>query len=157
MGCRQEWKVAAFAILSRMDEFLGFYLSALGNHVRAATNEALAPLGLDTRKLGVLHLLSARPELSQRQIADLLRMDRTTTMSAVESMERQGWLVRERGEDARKNALSLTTAGAKLTRQAAKVARQVEDAALRPLTAQHRRQLLLLLGRAVAALPARDV
>jgi DNA-binding MarR family transcriptional regulator len=79
------------------------------SHQRLAAT--LAPLGLAARDFGVLAFLSRGP-LSQRQLIDLLGVDKSTMVRVVDDLERQGLLVRRRDpNDRRAYAVELTDHG----------------------------------------------
>jgi DNA-binding MarR family transcriptional regulator len=81
--------------------------------VNAATH-AQACIGTDThvREAAILAILDERGALSQRALADLTHLNRTTMVKLVDSLERRGWVVRERNPDDRRSyALRLTTTG----------------------------------------------
>ena len=96
-----------------LPQLTGFLLRRA--YVNAAVH-AQACMGTDThvREAAILAILDERGALSQRVLADLTHLNRTTMVKLVDSLERQGWVVRERNPDDRRSyALRLTTTGKK--------------------------------------------
>jgi DNA-binding MarR family transcriptional regulator len=83
-------------------------------YAKASVN-AQACIGDDThvREVAILAILDERGPLSQRQLSDLTRVNRTIMVKLVDHLESREWVVRERNpEDRRSYALRLTAAGA---------------------------------------------
>lgn len=79
-----------------------------------AADNARACIGEDAhvRDVAMLAVLHERGPLSQRQLADLTRVNRTIMVKLVDHLEERGWVVRERNpQDRRSYALRLTDAG----------------------------------------------
>ncbi len=96
-----------------LPQLTGFLLRRA--YANAATH-AQACIGTDThvREAAILAILDERGALSQRVLADLTHVNRTTMVKLVDSLERRGWVVRERNPDDRRSyALRLTTTGKK--------------------------------------------
>ena len=118
-------------------------------HARAArvANEALRPLGLEGRHLGVLLVLDRQGPLSQTQIGEQLGADKSAMGRTVDDLERLGAAVRLADPaDRRARQVSLTADGERLVAEAKRVAARTADGIFHQLSEQERialRDLLL--------------
>jgi DNA-binding MarR family transcriptional regulator len=71
----------------------------------------LRPSGLHVSQFTLLQALNTAPEISQKQLAELLEIDSTTLTRTLAPLRRKGWLLVETGADRRELRLSLTAAG----------------------------------------------
>ena len=71
----------------------------------------LRPSGLRVTQFTLLQALNVAPEISQRQLAELLEIDSTTLTRTLAPLRRKGWLRSATGADRRALRLSLTAAG----------------------------------------------
>lgn len=71
----------------------------------------LRPSGLHVSQFTLLQALDKVPEISQKQLAELLEIDSTTLTRTLAPLRRKGWLHSEAGSDRREVRLSLTAAG----------------------------------------------
>jgi DNA-binding MarR family transcriptional regulator len=118
---------------------------------RARANRALVSMGIDLRGLGVLTTLAERGPMSQRQLAQILDLDKSSMVLLADSLERAGLIVRTRtARDRRAYAVDLTAAGRKRMRQAGKRAAATLDAVLAPFSPEQRVQLNDALRQIVA-------
>lgn len=126
----------------------GFLLSVSSARAVSAANHALADLGLKARSYTALCLLADSDGLSQREIAQALRMDPSQIVALVDSLEALG-LVERRPDphDRRLRSVVATTAGKRLRRQAARRVAAAEDSVLANLSEDERAQLHTLLNR----------
>jgi DNA-binding MarR family transcriptional regulator len=130
---------------------LGFMLVRASAGMTRLGAESLAPLAIDGRHYGVLALLAELGPVSQQTLADILAVDRSTIVSFVDELERNGCVRRGRNpSDRRAYAIELTGAGERMQREAAELLEGCERHYLDPLSTAERRQLLELLGRLVA-------
>src|SRR5579862_6558389 len=67
----------------------------------------LRPIGLRATQFTLLQALAAAPEISQKQLAELLEIDSTTLTRTLAPLRRKGWLHAETGADRRELRLSL--------------------------------------------------
>jgi DNA-binding MarR family transcriptional regulator len=119
-------------------------------HARAArtANEALRPLGLEGRHLGVLFVLDRRGALSQTQIGDELNADKSAMGRTVDDLERLGAAVRRADPaDRRARQVSLTADGRRLVAEAKEVAAEAAAGIFRDLSAAEQATLHDLLSR----------
>ncbi|HEY6310449.1 MAG TPA: MarR family transcriptional regulator [Streptosporangiaceae bacterium] len=113
---------------------LGFLLKHAQQRLVQAAAPAMAPFGIDGRELAVLTALAAGVPLSQQQAADQLRVDRTTMVLLVDTLEDKGLVARRRSaQDRRKNIVELTPAGQDCLHGAARARDEVDRNFLAPL------------------------
>ena len=93
------WKI--FALAS------GIYLKS-----RRIAEKSLKPLNVTWPQFGALLNLARGDNITQRELADRLEGDTTTTMVLCDSLEKKGWLKRVKDpSDRRVNRLMLTEEG----------------------------------------------
>jgi DNA-binding MarR family transcriptional regulator len=128
----------------------GFLLQWAHQTMRTAVNDALRPLGLNTRHLGVLAVLAARGPISQREIIELLAMDKSVLVYVLDELERRGLVERRRAEhDRRLQTVHLTDDGRKELASIGAAAGPVNERLLAPLSTAERRRLNDLLWRLI--------
>lgn len=127
---------------------LGFLLSHLGEVLRERTAKELTEFGLSPREYGVLWRLADDGPLSQRELGELHRIDRTTVVAVVDGLEERGLVVRELDrQDRRRRSLVLTPAGRSLLAEAGDVVDRSADDLQSALSGSERRQLHRLLAK----------
>jgi DNA-binding MarR family transcriptional regulator len=110
--------------------------------------EHLAPTGVNARELAVLLLLDSREPESQQQAAGRLRVDRTTMVGLLDSLESKGLVARQAdAEDRRRNVIGLTDAGQRTLKKARAGSDEAERQLLSELSETEARQLRELLAR----------
>ena len=87
-------------------------------HAERARKQLIRPklqeLGLTPGQgqVGILNRLLQRPNLSQRELADLCHLDVTTMSRTLDKLQKQGLIIRERDPDCRRSCrISLTEEG----------------------------------------------
>jgi DNA-binding MarR family transcriptional regulator len=129
---------------------LGYLLKHAMMRMEALNVSALAPLGIDSRELGVMFLIGDHKPTSQEQSAQRLGVDRTTMVAVIDTLERKGLVTRHPdAHDRRRNVVELTDAGRKVLRHATKASNDAESAFLSPLTAAAADNLRTALQRAL--------
>lgn len=79
---------------------------------RRLAEESLRPLDVTWSQFGALAQLAREDRITQRELADRLEADATTTMVLCDSLERKGWVKRVKDpSDRRVNRLVLTDEG----------------------------------------------
>jgi DNA-binding MarR family transcriptional regulator len=73
--------------------------------------DVLRPTGISATQFTLLQALNEVPEVSQKQLAELLEIDSTTLTRTLAPLRQKGWLRSEAGNDRRELRLSLTRAG----------------------------------------------
>jgi DNA-binding MarR family transcriptional regulator len=135
---------------SALVEVAGFLLNQLAQRIREETEQALIPLGIRPRQVGLLLALRDDGPQSQQTLGARLNMDRTTTMQLVDALERQGVVVRQADPgDRRAYRVALTAAGRRTLRAVERDVRAVEADVLSGLSAAERRNLNRLLRLAL--------
>src|SRR5580704_19462333 len=71
----------------------------------------LRPSGLRATQFTLLQALNTAPEISQKQLSELLEIDTTTLTRTLAPLREKGWLHSVAGADRRELRLSLTAAG----------------------------------------------
>jgi MarR family transcriptional regulator, lower aerobic nicotinate degradation pathway regulator len=135
-------------------EFAGqlFFRLWRASHTRVA--EALDSIGLTPALFGVLNVLGARDGAIQQELGSAMGIDPSTMVSLIDQLESAG-LARRRPhpDDRRARQVSITPKGRRLLQRARDVAFEAEDEVLGGLTSAERRELLMLLRRALDSAP----
>ncbi|MER7478163.1 MarR family transcriptional regulator [Streptomyces sp. NPDC126510] len=119
----------------------------------AARGRALVAEALAEEDMRMWHhvVLSAVRDLAPVAQADLgrgVRLDPKDLVGVLDDLQSAGMVVREPDpRDRRKNAVSLTSRGARLLRRCEKAARAANDELLAPLSAAEREQFTSMLAR----------
>ena len=71
----------------------------------------LRPSGLRVTQFTLLQALNTAPDISQKQLSELLEIDSTTLTRTLAPLRRKGWLRSRAGDDRRELRLSLARAG----------------------------------------------
>lgn len=99
-------------------------------------------------QVAILELLSRNGTMTQRQIADEIRVTPATICGTIKRMERAGLIRRASNErDGRVTCISLTEEGRQCTAQARTGAEQAHEEMLRGFTEEERRKLMDFVGR----------
>jgi DNA-binding MarR family transcriptional regulator len=129
----------------------GFLLFRLGGESRRRLTGALAERGLAARHHAVLLLLEERSRLAQRDVAEVLGLDRSYVVALVDELEQGGFVERSRDPaDRRRLSVSLTPSGRQVATAARALANQVEEDLLAPLEPEDRSLFHDLLYRLAA-------
>jgi DNA-binding MarR family transcriptional regulator len=127
-----------------------FALSHLGRAARGAVRGAFSRAGLSGRAHFVLVCLHEYGELSQRELADLIAMDRSDLVKLLDTLERSGQVRRAVDPgDRRRHLLSITPAGVDTMRRGEAVMGEATDDLLHRLTPDERATLHGLILRAL--------
>lgn len=128
----------------------GFALSHLGRKMRGGMKSAFAQDGLSAQAHFVLLCLTEYSDMSQRELADLLQMDRSDLVRLLDVMEGEGTVQRRPDPtDRRRYALSITPGGVRTLERGAHLVDEATDAALARLDADERETLHRLVLRAL--------
>ncbi|MET0829454.1 MAG: MarR family winged helix-turn-helix transcriptional regulator [Microbacterium sp.] len=134
---------------------LSFLLARANALSLAAGNAALSAHGLRVRSYSVLSLAAGATRPSQRELAELLRLDPSQVVALVDDLQARGLVVREPDPaDRRANVVVATERGRAVHAKAASAARAAEAALHDDLSAADRTTLTELLRR--LAFPSRD-
>jgi DNA-binding MarR family transcriptional regulator len=127
----------------------GYALAHLGKLTRAALRQAFADHGLSSSAYFVLMCLEEHDGLSQRELADLLSMDRSDLVRVIDDLEASGQVRRTPDPgDRRRHRLLITTAGSQASRRGTHLVDEATDELLSGLTPRDRATLhrLVLLA-----------
>ncbi|HYW51007.1 MAG TPA: MarR family transcriptional regulator [Gemmatimonadaceae bacterium] len=134
--------------------YLGFLLSQHAGALNRATAEALLPFRIVPRSLGVLEAIAARGPLSQREIGDICRIDRTTMVAIIDELEAAALVARAVDpENRRAHLVRLTRRAASVLRGARGAAQKAEDRHCVSLSQTERALLSSMLQRSLPPLP----
>jgi DNA-binding MarR family transcriptional regulator len=129
---------------------LGYLLKHAALRLSALTGPALEPYGVDGKELAVLGVLDTAEPLSQQQAAQRLRIDRTTMVALVDTLEGKGLVVRRPDPgDRRKNMVELTSRGRDTLRDGGLAVEEAEREFLSKLPDDEARALRELLDRVI--------
>lgn len=136
-------------------EQTGFLLQWIHRRCQREVNEALRPLGVEARHVGVLALLADSGPLSQRELIDMLSVDKSSMVHIVDDLERRGLAQRRSApRDRRAYAVSVTDAGRECLVQAQAIITAVNDRLFGWLGAEDREKLHAMLWRLIEGVPA---
>ena len=129
-------------------EHVGFMLGKARQELVFRIEELTAPLTV--KHFGSMVVLSRRGAMRQTELADALRLDRTTMMNIVDELEAAGYARRGADpDDRRAHAVKVTAKGKQWLDKLRPVAENIESAFLAPLTASEQETLRQLLLRLV--------
>jgi DNA-binding MarR family transcriptional regulator len=92
-------------------------------------------------------LVEANPGVAQGRLAEAVRLDRSTMVGVVDSLEERGLIERRRGADRRTNGLWLTPNGRSAAQRVRRRIERHERRVAARLSDAERAQLLVLLGK----------
>lgn len=118
--------------------------------LRRNEDDAAAAHGVTMWQYAVLAVADARPGVNQAEAAELLGYSRNRIIADLDTLERRGLLVRERGADRRANTLRATPQGVDLMRAVQADIHHGEDELLAPLTRAERAELDRVAARVSA-------
>ena len=98
--------------IGEIRDIVGFHLRLAHGAAYRHFTETFAHLDLTQKQVSVLWLVDLHPDIAQTGLAQLMRMDRATTMAIINRLQARGLLVRGQSpDDGRKQTLNLTDAG----------------------------------------------
>ena len=137
---------ATAAPIPDLFEDLSFLLARSNALSLAAGNAALSPYGLRVRSYSVLALAAGGRRPSQRELAELLRLDPSQVVALVDELQARDLVIRQPDPgDRRANAVTATAEGAALYAQATVAVAAAQAAVFTPLSPEQRSQLAALL------------
>jgi DNA-binding MarR family transcriptional regulator len=114
----------------------------------ALANQMLASIGLCARQAGILTLVTEIGPMTQRDLGQALRVDRTTMVALLDDLEDQGHVQRQRHpRDRRAFLIHPTDSGRAAKAAAVRILDQQQERFLEGLTPAEREQLAQLLKR----------
>jgi DNA-binding MarR family transcriptional regulator len=135
-------------------EFAGQLFFRLWRASHTRTAEALSSIGLTPPLFALLNVLGARQGTIQQDLSSDMGIDPSAMVKLINGLEDAGLAERRRRPgDRRAWHVSITPKGRRTLERARRLVRQVEGEVLGGLTATDRRQLLVLLRRALVSAP----
>jgi DNA-binding MarR family transcriptional regulator len=129
----------------------GFLLGKAAQRGSELVEQALRPLELKTRHYGVLVSLEGLGALTQHELGQLLRIDRTTMVAIVDHLEQRRFVRRAPDRaDRRANRIQLTAAGRAALRSATGAVATADTTLVEGLSAEERAELVSLLHKICA-------
>ena len=131
---------------------LGVLPQLLGYRLRLAQQAGFrdfaASVGeLSPGRAGMLLLIEVNAGVAQGRLAEVMRLDRSTMVGVVDSLEERGLIERRRGADRRTNGLWLTRTGRVLATRLRRRIERHERRVAAGLSDSERAQLLSLLAK----------
>ncbi|WKE65228.1 MarR family transcriptional regulator [Gallaecimonas kandeliae] len=134
---------------------LSALIAQTGRQWRQTVDRQLQPFGLTQATwLPLWHLARAAEPLRQKDLAALLQVDGSALVRTLDTLEKQGLILRKSGEDRRAKTLHLTREGQKVADQVGQVANAVREQVLGPLDENDLDTTLRVLERLMASLKA---
>jgi DNA-binding MarR family transcriptional regulator len=131
---------------------LGYLLKQATRRLSTVSDEALAPFGVDDRRLAVLLLVTSNEPMSQQQAAERLGIDRTTMVALLDDLESKGLVARvAHPGDRRRNVIRLSPESEPTLHQAFAAWNEAERAVLAVLEPQAAEQLRESLQKLIRA------
>jgi|JI10StandDraft_1071094.scaffolds.fasta_scaffold05359_7 DNA-binding MarR family transcriptional regulator len=134
-----------------LSEHVGYLLVRLGKHAQRLFSLKVEPLGVRPAHCDILFTLVARGSLAQVEIANILSIERAHLVSLLDQLEGMGLVLREPDAvDRRRHAVRLTAKGVQVSTKISRLASQVEDELVTPLTHKERdllRKMLRVLAK----------
>jgi DNA-binding MarR family transcriptional regulator len=138
-----------------LTEHTGYLLRLAHDRAHMAAAAAM-PKGLHPRLFGLLTALLEGGPISQQQLAEKMRVNRTLVVGIVDDLERRGWVERRRDPvDRRSYALHVTDAGRRARDEMAPQVMQAGERMTERLTARERARLHELLRALIRSDPGR--
>jgi DNA-binding MarR family transcriptional regulator len=149
---------AAQALAPGLTDQTGFLIQRLHSHSRRMLNEALRPLGIEARHLGVLAALANQGPLIQRQLINLLEIDKSSLVYVLDDLQDER-LVERRSVpyDRRAFAVHITQNGRERLKAAIQTAQRVNETLFGWLDPKDREQFHRTLSQLVDRLPAQPI
>jgi len=131
-----------------MRDRVPFLLYRASQISHSLANEMLAEVALSARQVGILTLVTELEPMTQKVLADTLRIDRTTMVALLDDLEARGYVARQRHpRDRRAFLVHPTDSGRAAKAAALRILDKQQRRFLAPLTAAERAQLSALLTR----------
>ncbi|HEX2823141.1 MAG TPA: MarR family transcriptional regulator [Streptosporangiaceae bacterium] len=131
-----------------MRDRVPFLIYRAAEESHALANDMLAGMGLSARQVGILTMVTERAPMTQKALADALRIDRTTMVALLDHLEAKGYVERQRHpRDRRAFLVHPTEAGRTAKVAAVRILDEQQRRFLAPLTPAETRQLADLLTR----------
>lgn len=128
-------------------------LGAISRQATTSANQQVKPYGLDNNLFQYLMRIVENEGITQVELTNLIKVDKTTLSRALQKLERHGYLVKVPNPTNKKYKLLYPTdSGREVYNQLYQVEQGIIKQALRPLTPTDRIQLATLLQKISASL-----
>lgn len=139
---------------SGLMHLVGYAASRASIELKKSFSRHLGPLKLKAVEFSVLVLVDTNAEVNQKQLGQALDVSPPNLAVTLDRMVEQGWIRRERSErDRRAQLIRLTPIGQALVTRARKIARTMENDALKVLSPAERALLIELMQRVAQQRP----
>jgi DNA-binding MarR family transcriptional regulator len=133
---------------TRMDESLGYLVRKTHHAMVAQLDARLVDHGISPSTWAFLRRLWDEDGLTQKELADALGLTPPTAVSAIDNLERRGFVERRlNGSDRRKRHIYLTASARQLVAELRPLASEVNDIALAELSDAEAKELMRLLHK----------
>jgi DNA-binding MarR family transcriptional regulator len=131
---------------SRLHHLVGYAASRASIELKKVFARHLGPLDLKAVEFSILVLVQANGDVNQKQLGDALEVSAPNMAVTLDRMVERGWVERVRStQDRRAMLIRLTEPGRDLVLRAEKIARTMENPALRMLSPAERALLIEML------------
>lgn len=131
---------------SRLHHLVGYAASRASIELKKVFARHLGPLELKAVEFSILVLVEANGDVNQKQLGDALEVSAPNMAVTLDRMVERGWVERVRStQDRRSMLIRLTGPGRELVAKAEKIARTMENPALRMLSPAERALLIEML------------
>lgn len=131
---------------------IAYLLSKVGRRQSVRFSELLKPLGLRPKHFALMNVVDLADGPSQQQVGDVLGLDPSGLISAIDELEADRLLERRRApEDRRRHALFLTRAGQAKLAKAREASRKRGEELIAPLSDREAQSFHNLLQRIASA------
>ena len=146
---RREQAAAEFPSLPpSMRDRVPFLLYRASQISLSLANEMLVAVALNARQVGILTMVTELEPMTQKRLADALRIDRTTMVALLDDLEDKGYVARQRHPRDRRAFLVQPTESGRAAKDAAvRILDEQQRRFLAPLTPAESAQLSALLKR----------
>ena len=155
MGSATDTSTAPVRILDEHRSSPGLLLALIGHEAMRRLRAAHTAHNLKPRQFQILGLLHDHGGLAQRELLQIMSVDPSILVTLLNPLEADGFVARERDpDDRRRHLVTLTAAGEKHLKSAARAQKETEEALFASLDADQRerlRELLLALREGLAA------
>jgi MarR family transcriptional regulator, lower aerobic nicotinate degradation pathway regulator len=126
----------------------GFLLARLGLGFKSKALARIEQEGFEAHHYSILAILGEGARETQAAIADALDLDPSRIVALLDSLEKEGLVVRQRDpHDRRRHVVSITPTGKRQLQRLRTITKQLEDDFFAPLDAEDRATFHQLLSR----------
>jgi DNA-binding MarR family transcriptional regulator len=136
------------ALPPSMRDRVPFLLYRAAQMSLSLANGMLAAVALNARQVGILTMVIEREPMTQKTLADALKIDRTTMVALLDDLQEKGYVERRRHpRDRRAFLVQPTESGRAVKDAAVRILDDQQRRFLAPLTPAEKAQLAVLLKR----------